>query len=1569
MRKWFTGILILSLLSLLSAQTVTAPLSGDGSESDPYLIASFENLCWIAADTANWDKHYVQTADIDASATASWYPDGNGNFAGWIPIGNADRPFSGSYRGDGFSITGIHIYRNSENNLGLFGYVSAARIRDLGLIALNITGFKYTGGLAGQVLAESGIYNCHSNGSVHGLSDHSGGLMGYVNASTVMHCGANVLVQGTYYVGGLVGYIANSQLVSCSSFSAVTGSNIYIGGLAGYSDKTTVSNSYARGAVIGNSNTGGLLGYAGQSLLLNSYSSGAVSGGGTYVGGFAGRNFGSNVYSCFWDTESSGWTTSDAGTGKTTADMKTQSTFLAAGWSFIHMWDIDGVTNNGYPFLRHLQDAPTALAPESGNGSADAPFQIAGLENLYWLSRNPEVWNNHFIQTADIDARHIAALPEGWSPVGNATTKFTGSYDGCDHTIEHLYISRPNSDNIGLFGWMDGATINRLGLSNAQIDGRIYVAALAGRAAASVISNCYSSGSVFARYLSSAYAGGLSGWLGSSSLMIHSYSHASVSGHSYVGGLTGALVSSSMMSRSYSTGAVSGLSSYVGGLMGRNDYCIVDNSFWDTERSGQTSSDAGTGLSSSEMQDPDTYGDAGWNFYHIWEIDGTNNEGYPFLKAYPLRPEAEIPLYGSGSESDPYHIANLGNLYWLSQDPGVWNKHFIQTADIDAAMLAAFSGGGSPIGTSSHCFTGSYDGKGHRITHLYIDRPNAFYTGLFGCVQNALLRDLHLRDASVRGRNYCGGLAGSFRDSEISGCSVSGNVSGIGDYIGGLLGYLDRSTVSNSSGSAAVSTGGSYAGGLIGYTYYSTVSRCFSEGRVSGLNSVGGLLGYNYYFTVINDCYSSGLVSGSGNAAGGLIGTQSSGAINRCYSIGTVEANEHAGGLIGSLTGGAVNHSFWDMQRSGLAVSAAGSGKSTAEIKTPSTFIDVGWDFTQTWAMSDDFNDHDPFLRWQYYIEPKAATQSVTDIGTESARIHGTVIETGRPLPTQHGFCWNTTGMPTTDDDLIAMGSIDSCGDFSYEITALTPNTRYHVRAFVSNEAGTAYGETREFMTLGLPEVQSISVTDITLYTAILHAELVVTGNPAPSAHGFCRNTTGDPDIRDHVTDLGMRDSTGAFTVQIDSLQPNGIYYIRPFATNTVGTVYGETMKCRTLGPPVLGGISVADIGLSTVTANSGMTLTGNPLPSAHGFCWNTAGDPRIGDAHTDLGAVDSTGIFSAIITDLLSNTQYHLRAYAINTVDTVYGETIPFTTLGNALFTDIAVNDIGLNHAFASAALIDPGNPTPEEHGFCWGTNMDSLIHSLALGARDSAGTVAAEITGLLPNTMYYLRAYASNENGTVSSDSLPFMTLGAPCITTLPLAGIGPDSALAYGEIILPGNPPATAHGFCWNTAGDPRIGDDHTDLGTVDSTGVFTAVIPDLVSNTLYYLRAWAINAVDTVYGETIPFTTLETAIAEGLPSSYILSQNYPNPFNPTTTLQYGLPEASDVDLMIFDITGRKIKSWHVNNQQAGWHKIIWNGTNQSGQHVSTGVYIYSLRASDPSAGSGQVFVDTRKMVFMK
>jgi len=129
-------------------------------------------------------------------------------------------------------------------------------------------------------------------------------------------------------------------------------------------------------------------------------------------------------------------------------------------------------------------------------------------------------------------------------------------------------------------------------------------------------------------------------------------------------------------------------------------------------------------------------------------------------------------------------------------------------------------------------------------------------------------------------------------------------------------------------------------------------------------------------------------------------------------------------------------------------------------------------------------------------------------------------------------------------------------------------------------------------------------------------------------------------------------------------------------------------------------------------------------------------------------------------------------------------------------------------------------------------------------------------------------------------------------------------------------------------------------------------------------------WQVIAKDDdgfeILSDSSNFMTFDVGNVSGfafmdLPQDFTLSQNYPNPWNPETRIKYGLPEQSDINLIIYNIMGRKIKEWNISNQNPGWHELVWNGTNNNGQSVSTGVYIYSLQAGD--------FIDTKKMVFMK
>jgi flagellar hook assembly protein FlgD len=94
---------------------------------------------------------------------------------------------------------------------------------------------------------------------------------------------------------------------------------------------------------------------------------------------------------------------------------------------------------------------------------------------------------------------------------------------------------------------------------------------------------------------------------------------------------------------------------------------------------------------------------------------------------------------------------------------------------------------------------------------------------------------------------------------------------------------------------------------------------------------------------------------------------------------------------------------------------------------------------------------------------------------------------------------------------------------------------------------------------------------------------------------------------------------------------------------------------------------------------------------------------------------------------------------------------------------------------------------------------------------------------------------------------------------------------------------------------------------------------------------------------------------------LPESYVLYQNYPNPFNPITTLSYDLPEDALVNITIYDMMGRQVKTLINDQQTAGYRSVQWNGTNNIGQPVSAGLYLYTIQAGE--------FRQTKKMVLLK
>jgi hypothetical protein len=295
--------------------------------SNPYKIANLENLAWLMYNDSEWDAYYVQTADIDASATKTW-----SNGEGFQPIGKDTIYFTGNYYGKGFGINQLNINRK-DSLIGLFGIIGEdAKIQDLGLTNMSIKGGRYVGGIVG--LNNGGkIERCFTTGLCEGSNSNLGwgaigGVVGY-NAGYVKYSYSNASIQSTYdVVGGLAGL--NAGYISCSYSSGVVKARTYVGGLVGF-------NYY---------------------ILYHSYSRSIIQGF-DYIGGLVGYGDPYYVLSGFWDKEISGQSLSYGGEGLTTVLMKGPNDYVKADWDFMdetdngtaNIWGLNSNKNEGYPFL------------------------------------------------------------------------------------------------------------------------------------------------------------------------------------------------------------------------------------------------------------------------------------------------------------------------------------------------------------------------------------------------------------------------------------------------------------------------------------------------------------------------------------------------------------------------------------------------------------------------------------------------------------------------------------------------------------------------------------------------------------------------------------------------------------------------------------------------------------------------------------------------------------------------------------------------------------------------------------------------------------------------------------------------------------------------------------------------------------------------------------------------------------------------------------------------------------------------------------------------------------------
>jgi uncharacterized protein (TIGR02145 family) len=485
---------------------------------------------------------------------------------------------------------------------------------------------------------------------------------------------------------------------------------------------------------------------------------------------------------------------------------------------------------------------------------------------------------------------------------------------------------------------------------------------------------------------------------------------------------------------------------------------------------------------------------------------------------------------------------------------------------------------------------------------------------------------------------------------------------------------------------------------------------------------------------------------------------------------------------------------------------------------------------------------------------PPINTQPTSAITATTAKSGGSISQDGGSPVTERGVCWNTTVNPTIANSKTVDGS--GTGNFVSNLTNLTPGIKYYVRAYATNSFGTAYGTELNF-TAGLPVVSSIQISSYTSTSAVGGGIVSGDGGSPVTARGICWGTSVNPTIANSKTTDGT--GTGSFVSTITGLTPNTLYYVRAYATNSYGTFYANgptfTTSIATLSTD-----AITSIMSNSAVSGGNIINDGGDAITSRGVCWGTTPGPTTGNNKTLDGS--GTGSFISNLTGLPVATLIYVRAYATCSSGTSYGNEISFlTSAGLSVIITTPINSITATTAKSGGTIISNGGTNIIKRGVCWNTAPNPTTANSKTSSWPLVVTDTSSMTGLLPNTTYYVRAYSENIAGVAYGNELSFTTNTTttvlPTLTTKGITSITQTTAASGGLILSNGGAPVTIHGVCWSQAQNPSIVDGKT-MQVADSLD-FISSIWGLTPGITYYLRAYATNSAGTAYGNELSFTT--------------------------------------------------------------------------------------------------------------
>ena len=595
------------------------------------------------------------------------------------------------------------------------------------------------------------------------------------------------------------------------------------------------------------------------------------------------------------------------------------------------------------------------------------------------------------------------------------------------------------------------------------------------------------------------------------------------------------------------------------------------------------------------------------------------------------------------------------------------------------------------------------------------------------------------------------------------------------------------------------------------------------------------------------------------------------------------------------------------------------------------------------------------------------STASITYISTTHATGGGNVSADGGGPVMERGVCWDTTASPTVGASHTVDGG--GTGSFVSAITGLLPGTLYYVRAYATNESGTAYGAERTFTaraTLDVPTLTTNAVSNILTTTARSGGTITDWGGDPVTQRGVCWNTSGSPTIADSRTTDGQ--DIGSFTSILYGLTPNTQYHVRSYGVNTIGAGYGPevTFTTQVPAPPVTKVVSpdstgdytsvqaafeaVPDnyTGTYTIYVKRGryyeklllgankvnVVLVGEDRDSTiltyDDYSGRVRDSVTIGTSTSYSVAIDASDFVARNIT--FENTSTVAQAVALRANgdrQTYYdcnllGYQDTYYTWGGS-----ATGRVYHNNCLIRGSV-----------DFIFGRDI-VLFDSCVINVNRNGGTLTAASTEAPAKYGYVFR------DCTIKADSIGFD--GNP-ITNFYL---GRPWQASPRTVFLRTYQPAqlnAAGWLAWNVTPALYAENNCSGPGYQPSQRVaWSSQLPDSVAALYTTANIFARDVYNPAFGfdwtppARPPLTSVEDQ-QEGanVPAIFRLDQNYPNPFNPETTIRFSVEQRGFTTLTVYNLLGQRVATLFNGMADPGqFHTVRFNGVN-----LASGVYVYRL-----------------------